>query len=288
MMKEVVSVVLGSFNRKAFLKLTIDSIRKELAKIDLESEIIVVDGGSTDGTLKWLVAQKDVISIIQHNGGSWKGKDIVKKPWGYFMNLAFKSAKGKYICMVSDDCLIIPGAIKNAITLIQNRIAANEKIGGAAFYWRDIPAPDNKYWVGTLFNSTYLINHGIFIKSALEEAGYIDEENYQFYYADSDLCLRMYEMGYKILVSENSFIEHYSHANYKQRKLNSMKAEKDKKAFDERWQGKEMPKFPGLEQFPVIAEFIDVHETSKQFSKVKLFDYHLYKNKLKTSIKQII
>ena len=66
--KILISAVLGTYNRLKFLKLTIDSIRKELE--DIQHEIIVVDGGSTDGTLKWLFKQKDIISIIQNYKGA--------------------------------------------------------------------------------------------------------------------------------------------------------------------------------------------------------------------------
>lgn len=45
-----VSVVLGSLNRITFLKLTIQSIREELKNAPFTHEIIVIDGGSTDGT----------------------------------------------------------------------------------------------------------------------------------------------------------------------------------------------------------------------------------------------
>ena len=72
MKKEIqVSIVLGSYNRLNFIKLTIDSIRRETQ--NLSHEIIVVDGGSDDGTMQWLACQKDVITIIQHNrGNGWE------------------------------------------------------------------------------------------------------------------------------------------------------------------------------------------------------------------------
>lgn len=67
MSKNKISIVLGSYNRLEFIKLAIKSIRNEI--INLNSEIIVIDGGSTDVTLNWLLKQKDIITIIQHNRG---------------------------------------------------------------------------------------------------------------------------------------------------------------------------------------------------------------------------
>ena len=54
-------------NRKKYLKLTIDSLRQELSNCNFNSEIIVVDGGSDDGSLKWLIKQKDIITIMLEN-----------------------------------------------------------------------------------------------------------------------------------------------------------------------------------------------------------------------------
>src|ERR1043166_1154904 len=113
--KPLVSVVIGTYNRIDFLKPTMETVRAELS--DSRHEIIVVDGGSDDGTIKWLVEQKDIISIIQHNRGEWNGKPIERQSWGYFMNLGFRAASSRYICMLSDACLVIPGAIKNGLKL---------------------------------------------------------------------------------------------------------------------------------------------------------------------------
>src|SRR5688572_14235075 len=103
---EPLSVVIGSYNRRRFLELTLESVREELA--GSAHEIIVVDGGSQDGTVDWLTRQRDVIAVVQHNRGTWRGRPLERRSWGYFMNLGFKLAQGKYICMLSDDCLLVP------------------------------------------------------------------------------------------------------------------------------------------------------------------------------------
>ena len=52
--KPLISVVLGSYNRLKFLKLAIESTRKELS--DVPSEIIVIDGGS-DSSIEFAYQQ---------------------------------------------------------------------------------------------------------------------------------------------------------------------------------------------------------------------------------------
>ena len=47
-----VSVVIGTYNRLRFLRATLESVREELAGVS--HEIIVIDGGSDDGTIAWL------------------------------------------------------------------------------------------------------------------------------------------------------------------------------------------------------------------------------------------
>ncbi len=286
-MDKLVSVVLGSYNRKKFLRLTIDSIRKELMNFSIPGEIIVVDGGSGDGSVEWLIKQKDIITIIQNNHGTWNGAPVKKKSWGGFMNLGFKCAKGNYICMVSDDCLIVPGAIKNGIDLVEEYSSNGEKIGGAAFYWRDIPG-EAKYWAGSLFDKTYLINHGIFTSEALSEAGYIDENSFRFYFADADLCLRLNELGYNILLSEKSFIEHYSHANVKQRKTNARSTDTDYKAYLARWEQKQMRTNPYFSREKGLVYYSDPNDTYKQFRKAQLISYHHLLSNTKKIVKKMI
>ncbi len=229
-----VSVVLGSYNRLAFIQLTLASIRAEVENVP--HEIIIVDGGSTDGTLAWLCEQKDVITIVQHNRGEWLGKEIERRTWGYFMNLAFKVAQGQYVCMISDDCIFIPGALKNGVAYFDQLRERGEKIGALAFYWREW-SRSASYHVGCTLGEKLYVNHGMFLNQALKEVDYIDEETFFFYNGDGDLCLKLWQAGYQILDAPDSYVEHYPHANVDVRKTNYQKMKDDLNRYLAKWDG---------------------------------------------------
>src|SRR3984885_8272502 len=140
-----VSVVLGTYNRLSFLQATIASVRA--SQIDIPYEIIVVDGGSSDGTVEWLTGQRDVIAIVQHNRETIDGKARRRRSWGYFMNLGFKCAEGRYICLISDDSVIHPDTLANGVRRFDREIAAGRRLGAVAFYWRSWPE-EQGYHVG--------------------------------------------------------------------------------------------------------------------------------------------
>jgi glycosyltransferase involved in cell wall biosynthesis len=58
-----VSVVSGTFNRLVMLQKMVYSVRQSTA--GLSYEIVLCDGGSTDGTLAWIKQQPD-IRLIEH------------------------------------------------------------------------------------------------------------------------------------------------------------------------------------------------------------------------------
>lgn len=229
-----VSIVIGSYNRASFLRATIETVRSEV--VGLPHEIIVVDGGSTDGTLDWLVQQKDIIAIVQHNRGVWRGRPIERRSWGYFMNLGFKAAQGKYILMLSDDSLLVPGGLKKGLDYFDKLLAQGRKIGAMAFYWRNWPEQSN-YMVGLTLGDKMFVNHGLYLRDALAEVSWVDEETYRFYHGDGDVCLKMWQSGYEVVDSPESFIEHYMHAAKKVRSSNMEKQSKDWQAYLERWNG---------------------------------------------------
>jgi GT2 family glycosyltransferase len=81
------------------------------------------------------------------------------------------------------------------------------------------------------------VNYGLFLKSALEEVGWIDEDHYQFYHADGDLCLKLWQKGYEVIDCPRAFVEHFIHFGTKIRNKNLFTQQADWQTYIERWKG---------------------------------------------------
>ena len=146
------------------------------------------------------------------------------------MNLGFRAASAPAVCMLSDDCLVVPGAIREGLEVL----GANHSAGAVAFYWRNWPE-QKRYVVGRTFGDRLFVNHGIYRAEALRDVGYADAEAFSFYHADGDLTERMHEEGWACVDSPRSFIEHHSHANIQQRRANQLTAQNDWATYSRRW-----------------------------------------------------
>lgn len=229
-----ISVVLGTYNRLPFLKSTIDSVRS--SQIDVPYEIIVVDGGSKDGTVEWLTTQADVISIVQHNREIFEGKARRKRSWGYFMNLGFKCAEGRYICLISDDSVIHPDTLANGFSHFEREVAMGRRLGALAFYWRSWPE-EKTYRVSSTLGNKTMVNHGLFLRDAVEEVGWIDDKRYDFYCADGDLALKIWHAGYEIIPCSDALLEHFERVDPKVREQNLAGLNDDWASYLEQWKG---------------------------------------------------
>jgi glycosyltransferase involved in cell wall biosynthesis len=231
-----VSVVTGTLNRLRLLKSCIESVR--LNGFSGKIEIVAVDGGSTDGTLKWLAKQRDISTIVQPN---YKIEIPGLRPrlahsWGEFMNIGFRACQGKWVLMISDDLILSLGCIQKGFDMLERLIAQGHPVGAGALFYRDYPR-ELRYHVKLLPRSVVLVNHGFFLREALGNIQYIDEHSYEFYAADGDLCMRLAGVGYEIAPLDGCLADHLAHLPDFRRLFGKAKpkAVADYAAFEQRW-----------------------------------------------------
>lgn len=114
-----ISVVTGTYNRLPYLKRFVGSVRASILPA-LSYEIILVDGGSEDGTQAWAKAQADVL-LIEH--GALEG--AIKA-----FNDGFAQARGEYVIAGNDDVQFVGRSITRAWVHLQD----NPAVGQACFY----------------------------------------------------------------------------------------------------------------------------------------------------------
>jgi hypothetical protein len=173
-----ISIVMGTYNRLPILKRCIAAVRRSCT--GMEYEIIVVDGGSTDGTLEWLESQERVICIRQGR--------LLGATRAY--NAGFRLARAPYVCHINDDDLVHEDCIRKGLWYIQDR----PDVGQVAFAF-DLWNPD--YGFDGVFGITYA-NKGITRRELGDRAQWWDERYYT-YAADTELSCRITEMGYRVV-----------------------------------------------------------------------------------------
>ena len=103
----VFSVVIPTFNRVALLSATLESV---FAQRVTELEIIVVDDGSTDGTVKYLKSIGERVKVFrQLNQGP-----------GPARNLGARHAKGTYLAFLDSDDLWFPWTLETYWDVIRD------------------------------------------------------------------------------------------------------------------------------------------------------------------------
>lgn len=177
------SIVLGTFNRLQMLMDCVGSIRKAVGK--LSYEIVITDGGSTDGTLKWLALQSD-IKTIRH--GELRGPVAA-------YNDAFHAALGEFVAYINDDLELKRDILEEAVILLRT----NPDIGIISLPYRNpsgavvrmpetSPNHEDRYPMASF---------GVLRKDTGDKAGWFPACMYH-YHGDSALCLAVQEMGLRI------------------------------------------------------------------------------------------
>lgn len=192
----MLSLCIPTYNRLPFLKQCLNSLLNKFG--DYPYEIIIADGGSTDGTLDYLKSlNSDNVKLIEQG----KLTGITKA-----YNVSFKIAKGDYIFIGNDDHVLIPEVLINSCKLMEKE----DEIGLVAVKMQE-PTYGNLHGVTRSEISRYWIllsKIHIFRSSALKDSGYIDEA-FRSYYIDNDSTLNIMKLGYTTIFTRDVGVIHY-------------------------------------------------------------------------------
>ena len=111
----------------------------------------------------------------------------------------------------------------------------------------------------------------MFLRSALEDVGWIEEDQYQFYHADADLCLKLWQRGYEVVDCPRSFVEHFRHANSKIRKQNMQKQKDDWSAYLDKWNGIFYDPDKDETGGWIYSDYYDHHRTIRNFPRLPAY-----------------
>lgn len=186
-------VLIATYNRLNLLKKSIDSV---ISGTKVDNEIIVIDGGSTDGTIQYLKSRKDITPVFQNK--------LFGTSRAY--NRVWKKINCKYTCWLSDDTILIKGSLDSAVKILQQ----NSIIGMVGLKMKDVVGEYKKrLYLGSL--SIYKIlncNHGVLSYQLLKNIGFFNE-NYRSYTIDPDLTASVLCAGKKVVMTKKISIYHY-------------------------------------------------------------------------------
>jgi hypothetical protein len=183
----MISVIVANHNGEKYLK---DCLRSVIGQKKVKLELIVVDDGSTDGSVKLADQFKPVKLIkLKENQGPARAR-----------NVGVKQSRGRYLLFLDADSRLEKGSLQKAVKEMEK----DKSLGagqldladhqGHFLSWFGLPyqgaGKDGRIFGG--------ITAGLMVRrEVFEKIGGFDED-YFIYGEDTDLCWRIWLAGFKV------------------------------------------------------------------------------------------
>jgi len=216
------SVVIVNYNGSEITAQCLNSLQRFSAGVPME--IILIDNGSSDGSLQWLQREFRHLRIVSLD---------VNRGFGYANNAGAETASGECLLFLNNDTEVTT----DIITPMENFMASNETVGVVGprllntdgsfqLSYGKLPSLLNecyvRYWqrqsaIGEYFkyenvkarDIEWVTGAAMMIRrSVFERVGGFDPRFFM-YFEDADLCLRVRKAGYQVYwLPEISLIHH--------------------------------------------------------------------------------
>jgi Predicted glycosyltransferases len=206
------SIIIPTYNAHALLQSTIDSIRKHTKE---DYELIVVDNGSTDGTLDYLKQQQIITISLPENTGF-----PVACNWG------LRLARGDRLLLLNNDVLVTAewlyrlnrtyDTVSNMgiIGPMTNYASGKQQItldGRYDEFAAKLRAEQDGQWepVNRIIGFCML-----FSRQMMQQIGMLDERFSPGHFEDDDYCLRIRWAGAQVAIAKDVFVYHHGSASF--------------------------------------------------------------------------
>jgi glycosyltransferase involved in cell wall biosynthesis len=213
-MTATVTAILPVFNGRAFLREAVQSV---LAQTLPPVELIVVDDGSTDGSLEELAKIADAPFPIRVLRQENRGQSAAR-------NLAAQQAEGEYLAFLDQDDRWYPRHLELLVPPLESNAAAGWSysdfdemdLGGSVVTRSFMRTAGLRHPKNTIFECVsgdvmVLPSASVLRRTAFEQSGGFDEELSG--YEDDDLFVRFFRLGWDNVFVEMPLVRFRVHSN---------------------------------------------------------------------------
>lgn len=237
MSKTDVAIVILSYNTLEITKKCLELLFKRTDNF----YPIIIDNGSTDGTVEYLQSNaffdgkniSHTIVLNSENLGVIGGRNQ-----GYAIYQTLEN-QPEYICFLDNDQFVREGWLDQFFDFMKK---GNYDVGGCEAWLMDSNFMPKINCKRVQDPFTYLSGCGLFInKRVLDSIGLFDEQFNPAYFEDPDFIFRCRKNGFKIGWNINAKIDHLPHQTLGKNKNKMQIFTNSFNKFKEKWKGVSMP-----------------------------------------------
>ncbi len=194
-----ISIIIPTYNRLPILEKCLKALEKQKFTDDKISnyEIILVDDGSTDGTLEWLAKNNAQFPHVKPFLQEHQGPAAAR-------NLGIKEAKGEIIIFIDSDLVVTETFLQahaNALRKGQKKIGSDRLFTyGWVINTCNFENPTAEPYKITDFSAAYFATGNVAIaRKWLEKVGLFDTRFQLYGWEDLELGVRLKKLGLKLI-----------------------------------------------------------------------------------------
>ena len=193
------SIVIPTYNRKPILEKCLKALEVQSLSQDVvtDYEIVLVDDGSTDGTLEWVATSKEEFPHVRIFEQEHMGPAAAR-------NLGVEKAKGDTIIFIDSDLVVTENFLQahaDALTEGQNKLGNDRFFTyGAVINTANFDNPTSEPYKLTDYSAAFFATGNVAIpKHWLEKAGLFDTGFQLYGWEDLELGVRLKNLGLKLI-----------------------------------------------------------------------------------------